>query len=180
MILTITTTFIKLAKSPIKMIISLIAAMSKNRVIGNKGKLPWHMPSDLKYYKDKIRGKTVIMGRKTFDSMGKKPLPKRINIIITHDMDYKAEGAIVVHSAEEAIKEAEKLNTEEAMVIGGSEIYKEFLPMANRIYLTMIYGDFEGDAFFPRYGKEWKEASREKHNADAENPYSYEFIVLEK
>ncbi len=164
------------------MIISLIAAMGKNRVIGNKGKLPWHMPADMKYYKDKTKGKTIIMGRKTFESMGKMPLPNRANIIITHNEDFKAEGAVVVHSAEEALKEAEKINpNQELMVIGGSEIYKEFLPRANRIYLTIIEGEFKGDAFFPEYDiTEWKEVSYEEHERDAKNPYDYRFVVLER
>ena len=164
------------------MIISLIAAMGKNRVIGNKGKLPWHMPADLKYYKDKIRGKTIVMGRKTFESMGNKPLPNRANIILTMDQNYKVDGAIVIHSADEALKEAEKISPDqELMVIGGSEIYKEFLPRANRIYLTIIEGEFEGDAFFPKYDiTEWKEISYEEHERNAENPYDYRFVVLER
>ena len=165
-----------------KMIISLIAAIDKNRVIGNKGKLPWRMPADLEYYRSKIKGKTVVMGRKTLESMGKKPLPNRVNIIMTHEQDYKAEGAIVVHSSEEALKEAEKIDTnQELMVIGGSEIYKAFLPIANRIYLTIIEGEFEGDAFFPEYDiTEWKEASYEEHERDKDNPYDYRFVVMER
>ena len=161
------------------MIISLIAAMGKNRVIGNKGKLPWHMPADMKYYREKTEGKPIIMGRKTFDSMDNKPLPNRTNIIITHDMDYKAEGAIVVHSADEALKAAG--NAEEVMIIGGSHIYKEFLPRANRVYLTVIDGVFEGDAFFPKYEiTEWKEISYEEHERDKDNPYDCRFVVLER
>ena len=155
--------------------------MGKNRVIGNKGKLPWNMPADLKYFRDKTKGKPIIMGRKTFESMGKKPLPNRANIIITRDQNYKADGAIVVHSPEEAITEAEKYGTEEAMVIGGSQIYKEFLPIANRIYLTIIEGEFKGDAFFPEYDiTEWKETSYDEHERDAKNPYDYTFLVLER
>jgi len=161
------------------MIISIIVAMGKNRVIGNKGKLPWHMPADMKYYRDKTKGKPIIMGRKTFESMGSKPLPDRTNIIITHDQDYKAEGAIVAHSADEALKAAG--NTEEVMIIGGSHIYKEFLPKANRIYLTIIEGEFKGDAFFPEYDiTEWKEISYEEHERDKDNPYDYRFVVLER
>ena len=160
------------------MIISLIAAMGKNRAIGRNGKLPWHMPADLKYFRDKTKGKPIIMGRKTFDSMNNKPLPKRTNIIITRDKDYKAEGAIVVHSADEALKAAGK--AEEIMVIGGQGIFEQFMPIADRIYLTVIEGNFEGDAYFPKYGGEWKEVSREKHNADEKNPYNYDFIILEK
>ena len=155
--------------------------MGKNRVIGNKGKLPWNMPADLKYFRDKTKGKPIIMGRKTFESMGKKPLPNRANIIITRDQNYKADGAIVVHSPEEAITEAEKYGTEEAMVIGGSQIYKEFLPIANRIYLTIIEGEFKGDAFFPEYDiTEWKETSYDEHERDAKNPNDYTFLVLER
>jgi|SRR3989338_3039618 len=161
------------------MIISIIAAMGKNRVIGNKGKLPWHMPADMKYYREKTKGKPVIMGRKTFDSMDNKPLPNRTNIIITHGTDYKAEGAIVVHSADEALMAAG--NAEEVMIIGGSNIYKKFLPRANRIYLTIIEGVFEGDAFFPEYSiTEWKEISYEEHERDKDNPYDYRFVVLER
>jgi len=153
--------------------------MGKNRVIGNKGKLPWHMPADMKYYREKTEGKPIIMGRKTFDSMDNKPLPNRTNIIITHDMDYKAEGAIVVHSADEALKAAG--NAEEVMIIGGSHIYKEFLPRANRVYLTVIDGVFEGDAFFPKYEiTEWKEISYEEHERDKDNPYDCRFVVLER
>lgn len=159
------------------MTISLVAAMGRNRVIGNKGKLPWHMPADLKYFRDKTKGKPVIMGRKTFDSMGKL-LPNRTNIILTRDRHYKADGCIVADSADEALKSAG--NAGEIMVIGGQKIFEQFMPIADRIYLTIIHADFEGDAYFPKYGKEWKEASREKHNADEKNPYNYDFIVLEK
>jgi dihydrofolate reductase len=160
------------------MIISLIAAMDKNRVIGKGGKLPWNLPADMKYFKDKTLGKPIIMGRKTYESLGK-PLPNRKNIIITHDQDYKAEGCIVVHSAEEALKAAE--GNEEVMIIGGSQIYKELLPKANRMYLTIVDADFEGDAFFLEYDvKEWKETAYEEHERDAENQYNYTFLILEK
>ena len=161
------------------MIISLIAAMGKNRVIGNKGRLPWHMPADLKYYKEKTKGKPIIMGRKTFDSMDNKALPNRVNIIMTHEKDYKAEEAIVVHSADEALKAAG--NVPEVMVIGGSYIFKEFLPRANRLYLTIIDGDFKGDTFFPEYDiTQWKETSYEEHERDKDNPYDYRFVVIER
>ncbi|MAH02147.1 type 3 dihydrofolate reductase [Candidatus Woesearchaeota archaeon] len=160
------------------MIISLIAAMDKNRVIGKGGKLPWNLPADMKYFKDKTLGKPIIMGRKTYESLGK-PLPNRTNIIITRDRDYKAEGCIVVHSAEEALKAAE--GDEEVMIIGGSQIYKELLPKTNRMYLTIVDADFEGDTFFPEYDvKEWKETAYEEHERDAENQYNYTFLILEK
>jgi len=160
------------------MIISLIAAMDKNRVIGKGGKLPWNLPADMKYFKDKTLGKPVIMGRKTYESVGK-PLPNRTNIIVTHNQDYKAEGCIVVHSVDEALKAAE--NAEEVMIIGGSQIYEEFLPKANKLYLTIIDTEIEGDTYFPEYKiEEWKEASYEEHERDAENQYDYTFLVFER
>ena len=161
-----------------KMIISLIAAMDKNRVIGKDGKLPWHLPKDMKYFRDKTKGKPVIMGRKTYESIGR-PLPERTNIIISRDKDYKVEGCIVVHSIDEALKTAG--NVEEVMVIGGSQIYKEFLPKANKLYLTLIEADFDGDTYFPEYKiEEWKETVYEEHERDAENQYDYRFVVLER
>jgi len=160
------------------MIISLIAAMDKNRVIGNKGKLPWNLPADMKYFRDNTRGKPVIMGRKTYESIGR-PLPDRPNIIITHDPDYKAEGCIVVTSSGEALKAAG--NAEEVMIIGGSQIYKEFLPKSNKMHLTKIDAAVTGDTYFPEYKiEEWKEVSYEEHERDAENEYDYAFVVLER
>ena len=160
------------------MIISLIAAMGKNRTIGKNNSLPWTLPADMQYFRDKTRGKPVIMGRKTYESIGK-PLPKRLNIIVTHDNEYKAEGCVVVHSADEALKAAG--NVEEVMIIGGSQIYKEFLPKVNRMYLTFIDAEFEGDTYFPEYKiEEWKEVSYEEHERDAENQYDYRFVVLER
>ena len=160
------------------MIISFIAAMGKNRVIGKDNSLPWKLPADMKHFHDLTVGKPIIMGRKTFESIGK-PLPNRTNIIITRDQNYKAEGCIVVHSADEALKAAG--NVEEIMVIGGSQIYKEFLPKANKMYLTFIDAEFEGDAYFLEYKiEEWKETSYEEHERDAENQYDYRFVVLER
>jgi len=160
------------------MIISLIAAMDKNQVIGKNNSLPWNLPADMKYFRDKTKGKPVIMGRKTFESIGK-PLPKRTNIIVTRDENYKAESCVVVHSTDEAIKATG--NAEEVMVIGGSQIYKEFLPKANKMYLTLIDAEFDGDTFFPEYNiEEWNETSYEEHERDSENQYDYRFVVLER
>ncbi len=159
------------------MIISLIAAMGKNRVIGRNGKLPWSMPADLKFFRDTTMGKPIIMGRKTFESM-QNPLPDRKNIVITHDKDYKAKGAVVVHSIDEALKAAK--NSEEIMVIGGQKIFEQFMQKAKRIYLTIIGGNFEGDTFFPKLGKEWKEIKKEEHKGDEKNPHDYSFLMLEK
>ena len=157
------------------MIISLIAAMGRNRVIGKDNSLPWKLSADLKRFRQITSGKPVIMGRKTFESIGK-PLPGRMNIIITKDEEYKAEGCVVVHSAEEALGAAHGNN--EAMIIGGSQIFKEFLPKANRMYLTFIDADYEGDAYFPEYNKdEWKEMHNEGHN---DNGLRYSFVDLER
>lgn len=127
--------------------IALIAAISENGVIGNQNKLPWHIPEELKYFKKVTLGKPIIMGRKTFQSMGSRPLPGRRNIILTHDAHFQAQGAIVVHSLEEALNEAE--GAEEVMVIGGTNIFEQFLPKASRLYLTRVHQTVVGDAFFP-------------------------------
>ncbi|MAE42886.1 type 3 dihydrofolate reductase [Candidatus Woesearchaeota archaeon] len=160
------------------MTISFVVAMGRNKVIGSNNSLPWNMPADMKHFKKLTLGKPIIMGRKTYETIGK-PLPNRKNIIITRDQDYKAEGCIVAHSIEESLQSAE--NAEEVMVIGGAQIYKEFLPKANRIYLTIIDHDFEGDTHFPEYNEEeWQEIEREEHKADEENKYDYVFVTLER
>ena len=159
------------------MIISLIAAVAKNGVIGKNNALPWHLPADMKHFRDLTRGKPVIMGSKTFESIGK-PLPNRLNIVLSSDPQYKVEGVTVVGSIDDALNAAG--DVPEIMVIGGGSIYKQFLPRANRIYLTLIHADFEGDAFFPEYDKnEWKEVVREENPADQENVYPYSFVILE-
>ncbi|MBI2651821.1 type 3 dihydrofolate reductase [Candidatus Woesearchaeota archaeon] len=162
------------------MIISLIAAMGKNRVIGKNNSLPWKLPADMEYFKKLTKGKPVIMGRKTFESMGK-ALPNRINIIITSNKNYKAKDCVIVHSIKEALKSAGNKNNEEAMVIGGAKIYEEFLPIANKVYLTVIDEDFDGNIYFPDFSrKEWKETKREEHESDKVNPYKYAFLVFER
>ena len=158
--------------------IAMIAALGKNRELGEGNKLIWKIPLDLKRFQDLTSGHPIIMGRKTYESIGRL-LPNRTNIIITRDHDYEAEGCIVAHSADEALNAAK--SAEEAMVIGGSQIYKEFLPMANRMHLTIIDADFEGDAYFPEYSiEEWEETEYEEHERDAENKYNYAFITLER
>ena len=160
------------------MIISLIAAMSRNRVIGKNNKLPWDMPADMNYFRNMTKNKPVIMGRKPYESIGR-PMPDRINIIITRDKEYKAEGCIVVSNVDDALKSVK--GNKEVMVIGGAQIYKEFLPKADRIYLTIIDEEIEGDTYFPEFNKdEWKETKREEHKADKKNPYPYTFLVLER
>lgn len=157
------------------MIISLIAAVGRNGVIGTDNKLPWKLSADLKRFRAITSGKPVIMGRKTFESIGK-PLPNRTNIIITRDENYKAEGCVVVNSANGALDAAK--GSEEIMVIGGEQIFRIFLSQANRMYLTLIEKDFEGDAYFPEYNKnEWKEILREEHY---EEGLKYSFVNLER
>lgn len=143
--------------------IALIAAMSDNGVIGNQNALPWHLPEELKYFREKTRDKPVIMGRKTFESMGCKPLPNRLNIILTHALHFSAPDCKVVHSVEDALKAAG--DCEEIMVMGGAEIYEAFLPLASRIYLTVIHQTYAGDTVFPTVNwHAWKILSEEKRD----------------
>jgi len=156
-------------------IISLIAALGKNNVIGVDNKLPWKLSADLKRFKAITSGKPVIMGRKTFESIGR-PLPNRTNIIITRDKNYRADGCVIVNSAEEALNAAKE--NEEVMIIGGAQIYAEFLPKANKMYLTVIEKEFEGDAYFPEYNDhEWKIIHKEDHEDDG---LRYSFVDLER
>lgn len=166
------------------MTISLIAAMGRNRVIGGHNTLPWNMPADMAHFRDLTRGKSVIMGRKTFESIGH-PLPNRPNIVITRDPTYRAEGCVVAHDADTALEAASRAVSRgaasEIMIIGGGEIYALFLPRANRMYLTLIDADFEGDIRFPEYAaSDWQETARKHHESDAANPYPYTFLTLER
>lgn len=166
------------------MLLSLIAAASENHVIGNKGKIPWHLPADLRHFRDLTRRHPVIMGRKTYESIGH-PLPDRANFVVTKTCA-AIPGCAVTHSLDTAIKAAESLNPElrgsgEIFIIGGEQIYRLALPTAHRIYLTVVHATFEGDAFFPEFSeKEWRETSRERHEADAGNPYAYSFVTYER
>ena len=158
--------------------ISAIAAIGKNRELGFRGKLPWHVPEDLKHFKETTLGRPVIMGRKTFESLGiKKPLPGRLNIVITRNPDYAAEGALVVSSIEDAIAEARKHDQEEIFIIGGAEIFKLAMHLIDRLYLTVIGGEFEADTFFPEYGEFGKVISRKELDTDE---YRVTFLELEK
>jgi len=161
------------------MTISIIVAIANNWVIGCKNALPWHLPSDMRHFHQLTMGKPVIMGQKTFESIGK-PLPGRTNIIITFDKSYTAPGCIVAHSIEESLATAK--NSDEVMIIGGASIYKQFLPLANRLYLTLIEADIEGaDAFFPEFDySDWNEIERVKNESDKENQYPYTFLTLER
>jgi|SRR5690554_1963569 dihydrofolate reductase len=166
--------------------LAMIAAQSENRVIGHNNKLPWYLPEDLKYFKRVTLGKPIIMGRKTFESIGR-PLPGRTNIIVTRNADWTHEGAgvRVVHSLQQAIELAESLalvnGFEESLVIGGAEIYALALPRADRLYLTQVHAEVQGDAYFPLLEtSHWQEIAREDFSAIEPNPYDYSFIVLDR
>jgi len=160
------------------MVISIIVAMGKNQVVGIKNKLPWDLPADMEHFRKMTEGKPIIMGQRTFESIGK-ALPGRTNIIITFDKDYSPAGCIVAHSIEEAIEAAKDFP--EVMICGGVSIYRQFLPLADRMYLTLIEGDFEGDAFFPEFNwNDWHEVERIENQPDKENPYPYSFVNLQR
>ncbi|MEH7381894.1 dihydrofolate reductase [Bacillus sp. JJ1533] len=159
--------------------ISLLLAMDKNQLIGKDNDLPWRLPADLAYFKRVTMGHPIIMGRKTYDSIGR-PLPGRENIIVTRDTSYKAEGCKVIHSIDEIV-EMSKETDQELFVIGGAEIFKEILPYSERLYITEIDEEFEGDTYFPVFDKaKWKVISKEKGIKDEKNPYEYTFLVYEK
>jgi dihydrofolate reductase len=157
---------------------SIIVAAAQNNAIGKKNGLLWNMPEDLKFFKKTTTGHTIIMGRKTFESVGR-PLPNRRNIIITKQKDYKVEGAEVVHSLDEALERCDP--KEENFIIGGAEIYSLAMDKVDRIYFTLIYAEFEADAFFPPILQDlWQLVSESFHNADEKNPYDYNFMIYEK
>jgi len=158
--------------------LTIIAAMAKGRVIGKDNDLIWHLPDDLKHFKNLTKGHHVIMGRKTFESMGK-PLPGRTNIVITRQKDYKADGCILVHTLEEAIRKAE--GDAQPFIIGGGEIYKQALKYAQTIELTEVHGEFEGDTTFPEFDtSKWKEIERNSHATDEKHKYSFDFTRYQK
>ncbi len=161
------------------MIISIIVAVAKNGVIGKSSAgLLWHLPADLKHFKEITTGKPVVMGRTTYETIGK-PLPNRKNIVLTRDPDFSAPGVVVAHSLEEAIEKAK--DGEEIMIIGGRTVYQQFLPLTNRMYVTRIEAEFEGDIYFPEVNwNEWKEVATESHEPDDKNPYPYTFFTYEK
>jgi len=160
------------------MFLSLIAALTPNRVIGANNRLLWRLPAELQYFKKTTLGKPIIMGRKTHESIGR-ALPGRRNIIISRDKNFKAAECEVVHSLDDAL--ALVKDNEEVMVIGGAQIYQQALPLAQRLYLTLVHHEFAGDVFFPEWhAAQWHEVSREERPLDAENIYDVSFIVLEK
>ncbi len=161
------------------MMVSLIWAMSDDGVIGAGNRLPWKLPADMRWFRRHTLGKPVVMGRRTFESLGAKPLPERLNIVITREQGYQAQGARVVHSPEEALAAAEP--AEEVMIIGGADLYRQLLPRAHRLYMTLVHGSFDGDALFPRIDRsEWREVDGQEFSADEQNRWPYGFYILDR
>ncbi|MGF1768216.1 type 3 dihydrofolate reductase [Enterovibrio makurazakiensis] len=157
--------------------ISMIAAMAKNRVIGKDNTMPWHLPADFGWFKRNTLGKPVIMGRKTYESIGR-PLPGRRNIVISRNSEWMAEGVESTTSIEEALILVD--GVEEAVIIGGGTIYGASLPKADRLYLTFIDADIDGDTCFPEWGEGWVTSHSEYFDADEKNKYNMEFVVLDR
>lgn len=163
------------------MIISLIVAVSSNNAIGKNNQLLWHLPNDMKFFKMSTWAMPVVMGRKTFESMAGKPLNGRLNIVITRQNNWTADGVVVVNSLEQAIATAKEKDYKELFVIGGGEIYREALPIAQKIYLTRVEAAPEADTFFPEWNSEaWKLVHNDYHPADARHAYPYRFQIWEK
>jgi dihydrofolate reductase len=165
------------------MIISLIAAMTQNRVIGKNNDLPWTLPDDMKFFMKTTTGHHVVMGRKNYDSLPSKfkPLPNRTNLVVTRQSNFQAPGCKVFHSLESAIEYIQAQNETEAFIIGGAEIYRQALPFIHRMYLTEIKATLEGDTFFPEFDRTtWKEKSRQPHPADQRHAYDFDFVIYER
>ena len=167
------------AGGDISMKISVIAAMTDDRVIGIENRLPWKLPNDMKWFRQHTLGKPIIMGRKTFESFGSRPLPDRTNIIITRDKTYRAQDSVVVHSIDEALQAAGEVD--EVMIIGGASFYEQMLPRADRLYLTFVHADVQGDACFPEIDfSEWDEVERIDNVADEKNLHPHSFVILDR
>ncbi|MEO8087542.1 MAG: dihydrofolate reductase [Bacteroidota bacterium] len=165
------------------MILSIIVAVSENNVIGRNNDLPWHLPRDMKFFKDTTMGHCVVMGRKNFDSITEKyrPFAGRTNIIVTRQKDFQATGTTTVHSIEAAIDFAKSKNETECFIIGGGQIFEQSLKYCDRVYLTRIHHSFEGDVHFPVLNPvEWKEVFRKEIPADEKNKYPFSFLTYEK
>lgn len=163
--------------------ISLIAALTRNHVIGHHNRLPWHLPDDMKYFMQKTKGHPVIMGRRNYESIPEKfrPLPNRTNIVITRQRQLHAPGCAIVHSLDDALGLARLKKPDEIFVIGGAEIYRLALPLADRLYLTEIAANVEGDTYFPAMNAmEWREISREHHPQDDRHAHAFDFVVYDR
>lgn len=161
------------------MIVSIIAAVADNGVIGRDGGLPWRLPADLNRFKRLTTGHHMVMGRRTWDSIGRRPLPGRPTIVVSRDPSFVAEGASVARSVGGALELA--AGTDEVFIAGGEAIYRAALPVADRIYLTRVHGRFEGDTRFPPFdARQWRVVLEERHEADEKNPHAHTFVVYER
>jgi len=161
------------------MIVSIIAAVADNGVIGRDGGLPWHLPADLRRFKKLTTGRHMVMGRRTWDSIGRRPLPGRPTIVVSRDPEFVAEGAQVARSVRAALELA--AGADEVFIAGGEAIYREALPVADRVYLTRVHARFEGDTLFPAFDASgWRVVVEESHEADEKNPYAHTFLVYER
>jgi len=160
------------------MSLSIVVAMDENRLIGKDNQLPWHLPADLAYFKKITTGKSILMGRKTYDSIGR-PLPNRRNIVISRNLKTLITGCEVVSSIDEALSITK--DEDEVMVIGGASLCEQLLHRVNRLYITKIEGKFDGDVYFPEYKEsDWRQISCESHLQDDSNQHAHHFIVLER
>ena len=165
------------------MIVSAIAALSQNRVIGKNNDLPWKLPDDMKFFMESTKGHHVVMGRRNYDSLHEKykPLPQRTNIVITRQQDFKAPGCVVMHAVEPALDLARRNEENECFIIGGAEIYQLAMPYTTRLYMTEIDAVIEGDTFFPEFDQsDWKEISRQHHPADQRHAYAFDIVVYDR
>lgn len=159
--------------------LSIIVAMAKNRMIGKDNKMPWHLPDDLKYFKAQTLNKPVIMGRKTFESLGSRPLPNRPNLVISRNLDYAAADVQVFASVEAALSSVN--DQTEVMIIGGAQIYTQWIDRVDQLLITEVDASPQGDAFFPPIDHQaWLEVSRQHHAADEKHPYAFDFVCYQK
>jgi dihydrofolate reductase len=167
-----------LSDKPLSCRISLIAAMDRNRVIGRDNEIPWRLPAEMKWFRSATMGKPILMGRKTYESIGR-PLPGRHNIVLTRNEDFVAEGCTVVHSIGEAKTAVDE--EQELMVIGGAYLYEQMLPLADCLYLTYIEAAIGGDTYFPEFTlKEWETVQETFFTADERNPYNYRIVIMQR
>lgn len=158
--------------------VAILVAYDRNRAIGHQNRLPWHLPADLKRFKALTMGHPIVMGRKTYESIGR-PLPGRTNVVVTRELGYLAEGSIVVDSLERALNVARDDN--EIFIIGGAQIFVQMLPFSDRLYATEIHAAFEADTYFPAFESDaWVETSREHHPADTANPHPFDFVIYDR
>jgi dihydrofolate reductase len=155
--------------------LAIIVAMDNNNLIGTNNSLPWHLPADLQYFKQTTLGKTVVMGRKTYQSIGK-PLPNRKNVILTRDVNFSVDGCEIIHS----LYELKNYKNDDVFIIGGSNLYTQTLALANKLYITKIDYEFKGDAYFPKIDNSWNLISNNKHLKDEKNLYNYDFQIFQR